>query len=383
MPTTVKEVIDTKLVKKTDTTTTKKSKLKFIDLFAGIGGFHFALHDIGMECVFASEIDEKARLTYEANFKDISPNLFQGLGMPLFNKDITKIDPKDIPDHDILCGGFPCQPFSIAGYRKGLDDKGRGDLIFSIIDIIKEKQPSVVFLENVKNLYSHDKGQTYQYIKKLIQDQGYYVTEKVLIASKFGVPTARERLYIVAFQDREVFNNFVFPLGVNKSTRLIDVLESENDQTLACVINRSDIQLNKTEKIIENSLYKPQRPIQIGIINKGGQGERIYSPLGHAITLSANGGGAAAKTGGYLINGKIRKLTIKECSRIMGFPENFIVPVLKSQAYKQFGNSVAIPVVREIAKNIKSALSVNTNNSCPQNIDTQVLQVPTLQEMVL
>jgi DNA (cytosine-5)-methyltransferase 1 len=205
-------------------------KTTFIDLFAGIGGFHFALDSLGFECVFASEIDEKARITYEANFKDISPKLFEGIGLPLFNKDITKIDPKNIPDHDILCGGFPCQPFSIAGHRKGFEDVGRGDLIFNIVDIIRVKQPRVVFLENVKNLYSHDQGQTYQYIKELIQKQGYFVKEKVLNTMEYGnLPQNRERLYILAFKNKDDFDQFEFPKPQKLQTTLSSILGKKAD----------------------------------------------------------------------------------------------------------------------------------------------------------
>jgi DNA (cytosine-5)-methyltransferase 1 len=204
----------------------KRKSLTFIDLFAGIGGFHYAFHNLGGECVFASEIDEKARITYEANFKDISSKLFEGIGLPLFNKDITKIDPKDVPNHDVLCGGFPCQPFSIAGYRKGFDDKGRGDLIFNIVEIIRVKKPRVVFLENVKNLYSHDQGQTYKYIKDLIEKQGYFVKEKVLNTMEYGnLPQNRERLYILGFKNKEDFERFDFPKPKKLNTTLDDILE--------------------------------------------------------------------------------------------------------------------------------------------------------------
>jgi DNA (cytosine-5)-methyltransferase 1 len=359
-------------------TLNKVQKTTFIDLFAGIGGFHFALDSLGFECVFASEIDEKARITYEANFKDISPKLFEGIGLPLFNKDITKIDPKDIPDHDILCGGFPCQPFSIAGHRKGFEDVGRGDLIFNIVDIIRVKQPRVVFLENVKNLYSQDQGQTYRYIKELIQKQGYFVKEKVLNASNFGLPTARERLYILAFKNKLDFDQFEFPEGSKKPVKLLDFLENENTQTQKYEIIRDDITLKNIE--IKPDIFGnfPQKTIQIGKINKGGQGERIYSPFGHAITLSAHGGGAAAKTGAYSINGKIRKLTPRECARIMGFGENFKILVSDSEAYKQFGNSVATAVIKAITQNIYNILE--PKNLC-QTQNTQQILAQQLLEM--
>lgn len=216
----------------TKNTSIPKSKLTFVDLFAGIGGFHFALHSLGFECVFASEIDPKARLTYQANFKNISPKLFEKNKdgeTKLFNIDITKISPKDIPDHDILCGGFPCQPFSIAGFRKGFEDVGRGDLIFNIVEIIRIKQPRIIFLENVKNLYSHDKGETYKYIKELIEKQGYFVTEKVLNTVEYGnLPQNRERLYIIGFKNEQDYNKFEFPKPQKLTGGLSDILEKEN-----------------------------------------------------------------------------------------------------------------------------------------------------------
>lgn len=373
-PNLIKQVKIDSDVSNTDKSKSTK-KYTFIDLFAGIGGFHYALHSQGFECVFASEIDEKARITYQHNFKNISPQIFEGDGTPLFNKDITKQDIAKIPDHDILCGGFPCQPFSIAGHRKGFEDKGRGDLIFNIIEIIKQKQPRIVFLENVKNLYNHDQGQTYKYIKDLIEKQGYFVKEKVLNASNFGLPTSRERLYILAFKNKLDCDKFEFPKKSGKATRLLDFLEEENQETEKCQIIRKDIYLKVvkiTSDIFDNF---PQKPLQIGKINKGGQGERIYSPFGHAITLSANGGGAGAKTGAYLINGKIRKLTSKECARIMGFPENFEVIVSSSQAYKQFGNSVNISVVKAISSQISNILS-------PKNIWQQNTQQTLAQQLL-
>lgn len=201
-------------------------KLTFIDLFAGIGGFHLAFHNLGFDCVFASEIDENARKSYEHNFKHISPQLFEGLGLPHFNKDIIQQDPKEIPDFDVLCAGFPCQPFSIAGHRKGFDDEGRGDLIFNILDIIREKKPRVAFLENVKNLFSHDKGKTYQYIKNLIEDEGYFVTEKVMNTMEYGdLPQNRERLYVLAFKNKEDFDKFEFPEPKKLKKPLKSILE--------------------------------------------------------------------------------------------------------------------------------------------------------------
>ncbi len=328
-----------------------KNIVKFIDLFAGIGGFHYAFHDVGGECVFASEIDDQARKTYQANFQNISPNLFQdGLFgiQDLFNKDITEIDAKDIPDHDILCGGFPCQPFSIAGYRKGFDDKGRGDLIFNIIDIIKTKKPRVVFLENVKNLYSHDKGQTYKYIKELIEKEGYFVKEKILNTAEYGnLPQNRERLYILGFKNKQDFDKFDFPNPTKLTKKLSDILETEGIDDYYYYNDKPLFEKIKNDVIKENTAY---------------QWRRVYTrenKSGVCPTLTANMG-----TGGHnvpIIKDKkgVRKLMPVECIRLQGFPENFIFPnsVNRSHQYKQAGNAVSVPVIEAIAKNILKAIS--------------------------
>lgn len=314
----------------------------FIDLFAGIGGFHQALTQFGATCVFASEIDKHASQTYHENY-GIKP-----VG------DITKINEKDIPPHDILCGGFPCQAFSISGKQKGFDDV-RGTLFFDIVRIIKHHQPKLVFLENVKNLTKHNQGHTLKTILTHLNELNYDVFYKVLNASHFGLAQNRERVYIVAFHKNLAIKSFDFPKPINASISLNDILEKTPDIQ---PIKRDDIFLNNQYKPIIDSAGKvilPNRPIQIGIVNKGGQGERIYHPDGHAITLSAHGGGIGAKTGLYKIGDMIRKLTPRECARLQGFPENFKINSSNAQAYKQFGNSLAIPVVIEILKQIQKA----------------------------
>jgi len=320
-----------------------EKKLTFIDLFARIGGFHYAFHSIGAECVFASEIDEQARKTYEYNFKKNAPALFEGLGIPLFNKDITKIDPKEIPDHDVLCGGFPCQPFSIAGYRKGFDDKGRGDLIFNIVEIIKTKQPRIVFLENVKNLYSHDKGQTYKYIKELIENQGYFVKEKVLNTMEYGnLPQNRERLYILGFKNKADFGKFEFPKPQKLTKKLSDITEKDGVDDYYYYNDKPLFEKIKDDVIKENTAY---------------QWRRVYTrenKSGVCPTLTANMG-----TGGHnvpIIKDKkgIRKLTPDECIKLQGFSNDFVFPnnVGRSHRYKQSGNAVSVPVVNSIGSNI-------------------------------
>ena len=182
------------------------AKPTFIDLFAGIGGFHLALHNAGAECVFASEWDDAARLTYETNFTKISPSLFKN---DLFAGDITKVNKRKIPDFDILCAGFPCQPFSQAGFKRGFEDT-RGTLFFEIAEIIKIKKPKAFFLENVRGLYSHDGGRTFETIKRaLMDDLGYSFHHSIVKASDHGLPQHRPRLFMVGFQDPSV--EFEFP----------------------------------------------------------------------------------------------------------------------------------------------------------------------------
>ncbi len=329
---------------------TDKNSLKnynFIDLFAGIGGFHLALSSMGANCVFASEWDKFASETYEQNFY-VKP----------FG-DITKIDEKGIPRHDILCGGFPCQAFSISGKQKGFDDT-RGTLFFDIARIVDYHKPKVLFLENVKNLAKHDEGKTLKTIIKTLEDLEYSVFTKVLNSSNFGLPQNRERIYIVAYNKSIKTDTFKFPIPPNNPVCLEHILENEPQN--AKIIERNDIEIYKNYSV-SNSLFSEiellNKPIQIGKINKGGQGERIYHTLGHAITLSAYGGGVGSKTGLYLVNGKIRKLSPRECARVQGFPDNFILNASDIQTYKQFGNSVSVNVLQHILIEISKVLKLN------------------------
>lgn len=313
--------------------------LKFIDLFAGIGGFHIALSSFDAECVFSSEWDTHAAKVYENNF-----------GIKPFG-DITRINESDIPKHDILCAGFPCQAFSISGKQKGFEDT-RGTLFFDIARITKFHKPKILFLENVKNLIKHDKGNTIKTIKRTLLDLGYTVHYKILNAGDFGLPQNRERVYIVCFSNHLKIKNFNFPEPTNKVISLNDILEKNADIKS---IKRNDIIISKKyipKKNLFGELELPNKLIQIGIVNKGGQGERIYSTYGHACTLSAYGGGVGAKTGLYEVNGGYRRLSPRECARVQGFPDTFKIDTSRSQAYKQFGNSVAINVLKEIIKEI-------------------------------
>ena len=323
-----------------------KKKIKFIDLFAGIGGFHLALSKINGECVFASEWDKDCQKVYEKNF-GLKPH-----------GDITKINEKDIPQHEILCAGFPCQAFSISGKRLGFKDT-RGTLFFDVARIIKHHNPKIVLLENVKNFLTHDNGNTINVVKKTLEELNYNVFYKVLNSSNYGVPQKRERIYIVAFNQKLKIKNFQFPSNQNIFVSLESCLLPDN-LTKDLVLKRKDVNLKKNIDISKDIFGNyPQKPIRLGHVNKGGQGERIYSPKGHAVSLTAYGGGIGSKTGLYLINKKLRKLSPRECARITGFPDSFHLSENKNHSYKQFGNSVVVNVLDFIINEITKSGCLN------------------------
>lgn len=335
----------------------------FIDLFAGIGGFRIALEKLEGTCVFSSEWDKDSKKVYEDNFGELPYG------------DITKIKEKEIPSHDVLCAGFPCQSFSISGKRLGFNDT-RGTLFFDVARIIKYHQPKVLFLENVKNLTKHDNGKTLLVILNALKELGYIVFHKVLRSSDYGMPQARERIYIVGFRKDLDVQHFEFPLPADETRIVKGILEPES-VVGNIYINRKDINIYGFEK----NVIDPRRPLQIGIINKGGQGERIYSIYAAGITLSAYGGGAASKTGAYFVNNKIRKLTTRECARMQGFPESFILFQNRNIAYKQFGDSVSIPVLEAIFKNVLKSCNllerrrdtvVIINNRSPKQLGFEI-----------
>ena len=311
----------------------------FVDLFCGIGGFHSALASLGAQCVFASDIDKSAKEVYEENY-GITP-----LG------DITKIPVANIPAHDIICAGFPCQPFSISGDKKGFDDP-RGKLFFNVVDIAKYHRPKVIFLENVRNLEKHDGGKTLGTIKEKLTGIGYNVFSQVLCSADYGIPQARKRIYIVAFRKDINSKSFVFPKPITRFKVLQDILIEDHENTVrgSYVISR------KSEVVEELPSQRVNRLVRIGKIGLGRQGERIYSPLGISATLSSQGGGLGGKTGMYYINGVVRKLYPRECARLMGFPDTFQLAATQEQNYKQFGNSVVVEVVQLIAKEIAKCL---------------------------
>lgn len=290
---------------------------KFIDLFAGIGGIRLGFEHVGGQCVFSSEWDKHAQKTYEANFGE-KPH-----------GDITQIDPLDIPDHDILLGGFPCQAFSIIGKMNGFDDT-RGTLFFNVANIIKEKQPAAFMLENVKQLKTHDKGNTFRVILKTLEDLGYSVHHTVLNALDFGVPQKRERTFIVGFLNKDT--NFNFPIG-NANYDLNDILENDSDIEEKYFVN-DDIK----NKSLENLKKEPPYP-SIWHQNVSGN----VSPLPYSCALRA---GASYN---YLLVNGVRRPTPRELLRLQGFPDTYKIVVPYTQLRKQAGNSVAVPVIKAIA----------------------------------
>lgn len=365
--------------------TAQKHKYTFIDLFAGIGGFHQAMHSVGMKCVFASEIDENARKSYMANYSEVSPELFDDDCLN-FNRDITKQEPKDIPDFDVCCAGFPCQPFSVAGLKKGFEDT-RGTLFFCIANIVKCKcdigtPPKVLFLENVKGLKTHDKGRTLEVILATLDELGYAYKYEVLNAKYFGVPQNRERLFIIAWHKELVpAQSFIFPYGVDEegqilysyqaakersiNTRLSDVLEPDNS---------IDPKFTISDRMWKGHQDRKERNRQAG---KGFGYSLFTKESKYCSTISAR----YWKDGSEILIDQSEKglnprtLTPVEAGRLQGYLIEgngwcngrnqifnsqellkFRIVVSKKEAYRQFGNSVALPVIRALAVEIKKQL---------------------------
>lgn len=318
--------------------------MKCASFFTGVGGIDIGFEKAGFDTIFANELDSFAAQTIRANFD------FQ-----LENSDINGLKPKEIPDFDIMLAGFPCQAFSIAGRRQGFnDDKGRGNLFFKLEEIFKVKKPQVILLENVKNLLTHDNGNTLKVILEKLKAQKYHVKFQVLNASTHGnIPQNRERIYIVCFKDAKACDRFTFPSAIPLTKTIADMLVPE-------------------ETIPERFYYTEKSAIHAALVNEIKDAKTIYQWRRKYVranksnlcpTLTANMG-----TGGHnvpLVNvqGKantIRKLTPRECFNFQGFPADFILPenVSVSNLYKQAGNSVVVPVIERIALEIKKALQV-------------------------
>jgi DNA (cytosine-5)-methyltransferase 1 len=322
-------------------------KFTFIDLFAGIGGFHIALENLGGKCVFASEIDEDCVKTYAVNFGHYPSG------------DITKVKPLDIPNHDILCAGFPCQPFSISGKMKGFEDT-RGTLFFNILEIVKEKQPKVVFLENVKHLKYHDGGKTLKTIIKHLEELGYKTEWAVLNAKDFGLAQNRERIIIIGNKDKR----FDFAkIGKVDSKKLRDILEASakfeylkpDDYTLLpkdkwtkqssglifCGYRNKSIRTNGTRPNTEHLSRVHKQP------------NRIYFVDGTHPTIPSQESSGRF----WIYDGKdVRKLTLNECFRLQGFPDDYQKISSVGACYNQIGNAVAVPMISEVGKQILSQL---------------------------
>lgn len=366
-------------------------RLRFIDLFAGIGGFHVALHHVGGKCVFASEWDKHARQSYEANYIGLEPTLFMKNDdgeYLFFNEDINDADPKRIPDFDICCGGFPCQPFSVAGLKKGFEDT-RGTLFFNIANIVKEKiqaghPPRVLFLENVRGLKNHDRGNTLKVILATLDELGYDYSYEVLNAKYFGVPQNRERLFIIAwYKDLVKVDSFKFPYGISADGSTIYEKEKLKEGTLPTKVsdifepsNTLDPCFTISDRMWEGHKNRKER----NKMNGKGFGYSLFNGDSvYTSTISAR----YWKDGSEILIDQSEKglnprtLTPVEAGRLQGYriigngwehPEcannqnnndsnpEFKIVVSKKEAYHQFGNSVAVPVIKRIAEEIVKQL---------------------------
>ncbi len=315
-------------------------KLKCASFFAGVGGIDLGFEQTGaFEVIYANEFDPFAVKTYEANHKT-----------KVVCQDINEIKTEDIPDFDVMLGGFPCQAFSIAGLREGFKDKkGRGELFFQLERIFLEKKPKIIFLENVKNLVGHDNGNTFKVILQSLQDAGYKVKYQVLNAMNYGnIPQNRERIYIVAFRDEELYEKFNFPDPIIRTTELKDIIDFN--------------------KKVDDKYYYTDKCVFYDKLKEGiTSSDTIYQWRRRYVrenkskvcpTLTANMGTGGHNVPIILAKHGIRKLTPKECFNVQGFPKSFKLPSDLSNAklYKQAGNSVVVPVINRIAENIASIL---------------------------
>lgn len=306
----------------------KEGVFTFIDLFAGIGGTRLGFERAGGRCVFTSEWDKDSQKTYVANFGDMPAG------------DITKIDAKDIPSFDVLIAGFPCQPFSMIGKREGFKHKTQGTLFYDIVRILEAKSPKAFLLENVKGLTHHDKGNTFKTILETLDELGYYVYSEILDAADFGLPQVRKRIYIVGFR-KNLFNekpDFKHPKGFPNEIFINQFLEE-----------------GITDRSISEHLQK-------GYMFKKNDGHPQIVDKNSKIktkTLVASYHKIQRITGTFVKDGPtgLRLLTEKECKAIMGFPEDFKIPVSRTQMFRQFGNSVAVPVVEAVAKEMAKFLN--------------------------
>jgi DNA (cytosine-5)-methyltransferase 1 len=310
--------------------------VRFIDLFCGLGAFHHVLKQYNAECVFACDIDDKVREIYERNH-GMKPE-----------GDINLVDINNIPQHNLLCAGFPCQPFSIAGKQSGFQDKTKGTLFFKILEIIDAKLPEMIILENVKNLMTIDNGNTMKTIVDELEKRAYRVHSKVLNSVYFGSPQCRERLFIVALKDNTTFS---FPVdNIQNVTKVHDIL-------IDAVNSVFEFQGKYELKKVNSRTIAAKPKIIHTLINvktgKGGrQGERIYDIQHPGPTICASSGGPGAKTGLYMVDNKIRRLTVVECLRMFGFPDDYHYHVDDNKMLFYLGNSIVTNVIDAIVKKL-------------------------------
>lgn len=328
----------------------EKPKFTFIDLFAGIGGIRLAFQNLGGKCVFTSEWDDQAKKTYEANFGEVPFG------------DITKESTKKaIPDgFDVLCAGFPCQAFSIAGKRGGFKDT-RGTLFFDVAEIIKWKKPKAIFLENVKGLRNHDGGKTLATILNVLRnDLGYFVPEpQIMNARDFGVPQNRERIYIVGFRKDQLVTEFEYPKPIGKKVSFADVKEEKvvgtqyylSKQYLQTLHNHRNRHASKGNGFGFEII--PDDGISNAVVC-GGMGRERNLVYDHRITDFT----PKTKIKGGVNREGIRKMTPREWARLQGFPDDYVIPVADASAYKQFGNSVAVPAIQATAKTLLKTINI-------------------------
>ncbi len=332
--------------------TPKEYTFKFIDLFAGIGGFRIAMQNLGGKCVFTSEWDKEAQRTYQANFGEVPFG------------DITQENTKKhIPNNfDVLCAGFPCQAFSIAGRRGGFEDT-RGTLFFEVAEIIKRKQPKAFFLENVKGLRNHDKGKTLSTILNVLRnDLHYFVPEPQIINAKdFGVPQNRERIFIIGFREDVEASNFEFPKPQPKKLKFADIKESNVPPTKYFLSTQYLQTLHNHKKRHESkgNGFGFEIIHDTGIANAvvcGGMGRERNL----VIDMRLEDYTPTTRIKGEVNKEGIRKMTPREWARLQGFPDNYLIPVADASAYKQFGNSVAVPAIQATAKEMLKQLKLKS-----------------------
>jgi len=317
--------------------------MNFVDLFAGIGGVKLGFENHGFKAVFSNDFDAYCKTTFDHNFSEIFHQ-----DTELYLKDIAQVSSSIFPEFSLLTAGFPCQPFSIAGYRKGFTDQGRGNLFFEIIRILRDRKPKLFLLENVKNLKTHDNGNTLRLIYNELENLGYFVKDAVLNTMKYGnLPQNRERIYIVGFLSKEEFNKFRFPTEIKLTKTIHDCLVKEK---------------------VADKYYYSGKPLYDKLKNDVTKRDTVYQWRRKYVrenksnvcpTLTANMGTGGHNVPIILDDYGIRKLTPRECANFQGFPQEYMLPkIADSQLYKQIGNSVSIPVIERIAEQLKSSLKI-------------------------